>query len=306
MVKLKNPLLSLGARNTISKAITFVRRRSQNIAEKKPEVKDVQSTAQLSWRHMFLKCTALWNALSATEQAQWESLARPLHMTGYAYWQSQCLRPNPGIYLPLQGGTMSGDIDMAKHRILKLPIPVDSQEPVTLAHLAIAANLPTHGAPQHTDVTRDKVVPANSGICSAGAPATWGFYPTWDGGANLNQPGGTMFMKVPDDFVSFTSLKAIWASIAAAGNMFWGLQVFHAAQGEDRQTHFEASGTGLTATGGANIQNVQEPATPLTLPNLALGDFMGIYFYRTGSDASDTLNSIVHFLGVLLTYTASQ
>ena len=134
MVKLKNPLSSLGASGSISKAISFVRRRKQNIAEKKPEVKDVQTTAQLSWRHMFLKCTALWNALSAAEQAQWESLARPLHMTGYAYWQSQCLRPNPGIYLPLQGGTMQGDIDMAKHRVLKLPLATDNQEPISLAY----------------------------------------------------------------------------------------------------------------------------------------------------------------------------
>ena len=55
-------------------------------------------------------------------------------MTGFAYWQSQCLRPNPGIYLPLQGGTMQGNIDMAKYRILNLSLPVDDQEPITLAY----------------------------------------------------------------------------------------------------------------------------------------------------------------------------
>jgi len=133
MVKLKNPLLSFDARNTLSKAITFVKRRGQNIAEKKPEVKDVKSLAQLSWRHMYLKAVALWHALSAAEKQEWESLARPKHMTGFAWFMSQCLRPNPGIYLPLQGGTMSGDIDMAKNRLLKLPLPTDSQEPLTLA-----------------------------------------------------------------------------------------------------------------------------------------------------------------------------
>lgn len=134
MVKLRNPLISLAASNTISKAITFVRRRSQNIAEKKPEIKDVQSTAQLSWRHMYQKCAALWHTLSDAEQAEWNSLGGIKHMTGFAYWQSQCLRPNPGIYLPLQGGTMSGNIDMAKNRILRLPLPVDSQEALTLAY----------------------------------------------------------------------------------------------------------------------------------------------------------------------------
>ncbi|GAI05556.1 unnamed protein product, partial [marine sediment metagenome] len=44
------------------------------------------------------------------------------------------LRPNPGIYLPLQGGTMSGNIDMAKNRLLKLPAPTDDQEPATKAY----------------------------------------------------------------------------------------------------------------------------------------------------------------------------
>lgn len=131
---IKNPLLSLGARNTISKAVTFVRRRGQDVAEKKPEIIDAKSSAQLSWRHMYQKCAVLWNALSATEKQEWESLARSRHMTGFAWFQSQCLRPNPGIYLPLQGGTMQGDIDMAKYKLLKLPLPTDDQEPITLAY----------------------------------------------------------------------------------------------------------------------------------------------------------------------------
>jgi hypothetical protein len=52
-------------------------------------------------------------------------------MTGYAWFISQCLRPNPGIYLPLQGGTMTGDIVMDKNRLLKLPLPTDNQEAAT-------------------------------------------------------------------------------------------------------------------------------------------------------------------------------
>ncbi|GAI72428.1 unnamed protein product, partial [marine sediment metagenome] len=63
-------------------------------------------------------------------------------MTGFAYWQSQCLKPNPGIYLPLQGGTMQGDIDMAKYRILKLPLPTDAQEAASKTYIDQAiANL---------------------------------------------------------------------------------------------------------------------------------------------------------------------
>lgn len=163
MSNLKNPLLSLDARGTLSKAITFVKRRKQNIAEKKPEILDAQTTAQLSWRHMFNKCTALWHALSAVEQADWESLARSRHMTGYAYWQSQCLRPNPGIYLPLQGGTMSGDIDMAKNRVLKLPLPTDSQEAASKAYVdaGVASATYTEGARVFHDAIQ--LIPNNVG-----------------------------------------------------------------------------------------------------------------------------------------------
>ncbi|MBA7685925.1 hypothetical protein ES703_94356 [subsurface metagenome] len=79
---------------------------------------------------MYHKCAALWGDLSATEKSEWESLARPKHMTGFAYWQSQCLKPNPGIYLPLQGGTMQGDIEMDGYHIHGLPAPVHLQDPL--------------------------------------------------------------------------------------------------------------------------------------------------------------------------------
>lgn len=134
MALLKNPLLSLRARGGLTKALTFLRRRGQNIVEEKPVPDDARSLAQLSWRHMYQKAVALWHALSAAEKEEWESSARPKHMTGFAWFMSQALRPNPGLYLPLQGGTMSGNIDMAKNRILKLPLPSDSQEPLTLAY----------------------------------------------------------------------------------------------------------------------------------------------------------------------------
>ncbi len=113
----------------------------QQIVEKKPELKDVKSTAQLSWRHMFLKAVALWHALSAEEKAEWESAATPRHMTGYAWFVSQALRPNPGIYLPLQGGIMQGLIDMDGYAIQDMLDPVAAQDADTKAarDAAIAA-----------------------------------------------------------------------------------------------------------------------------------------------------------------------
>lgn len=131
MTKIRIPLLSFGAKGGLGKALSFRRSHKETIAEKKPIVVDVESGYQLSWRHMYQKCTALWHLLSATEKQEWESAARRKHMTGYAWFISQCLKPNPGIYLPLQGGTMLGNIDMAKHRLLKLPLPTDDQEAAT-------------------------------------------------------------------------------------------------------------------------------------------------------------------------------
>ena len=61
---------------------------------------------------MYQKAVALWHGLSAAEKGEWESQARPKHMTGFAWFMSQALKPNPGLYLPLQGGTMQGIIEM--------------------------------------------------------------------------------------------------------------------------------------------------------------------------------------------------
>ncbi|GAH87777.1 unnamed protein product, partial [marine sediment metagenome] len=98
----------------------------------------------ISWRTMFTQCSSLWHDLSNAEKQSWESAARPLHMTGYAWYISQCLRPNPGIYLPLAGGTMSGNIDMDTLRILKLPAPVADEEPSRKSELdTLSALVPT-------------------------------------------------------------------------------------------------------------------------------------------------------------------
>lgn len=88
---------------------------------------------------MYQKAAALWHLLSAEEKADWESGARTKHMTGFAWFMSQCLKPNPGIYLPLQGGIMQGDIDMADHKITDLPQPATDQEAATKKYVDDAA-----------------------------------------------------------------------------------------------------------------------------------------------------------------------
>ncbi len=123
MAKLKNPLLSLRASGSLGQLLSFCRRKNANIVEKKPVPVDAATSAQLYHRNMFGLCVDLWHTLSDAEKAVWESAGTVRHMTGYAWYLSQCLRPNPGIYLPLAGGAMSGEIDMDSNLITDLPAP---------------------------------------------------------------------------------------------------------------------------------------------------------------------------------------
>jgi hypothetical protein len=132
VTKAKNPLWSLSAHGKLGDVI-LRRRGKQVVAEKPPVLKDQRSPGQLSWRHMYQKAIALWNALGSAEKQEWESLARPKHMAGMAWFISQALKPNPGLYLPLQGGIMQGDINMSTHAITSLPDPTANQDADTKA-----------------------------------------------------------------------------------------------------------------------------------------------------------------------------
>lgn len=133
MAKLTNPLMSLKAIGALGKDFTIRQRGKHSILEKKPHPTDARSLAQLSWRTMYQKATALWHALSDAEKQSWESTARPFHMTGYAYFMSKALKPNPGIYLPLAGGTMQGTINMDGNAILGLSAPLYLLSPVPIS-----------------------------------------------------------------------------------------------------------------------------------------------------------------------------
>ena len=164
-----------------------------------------------------------------------------------------------------------------------------------------------HGPADHNDRTRTVFLPANEAYISAGTPnwadQKWAIV---EGGANVDEPSLAFTMKVPDDFVSFGSIKAVWMCGAAAGNMYWLMNAAYAASGENCLIHTDTPAVGVTATGGGGIVNMQEPANPLTLANLTLGDYIGIMFHRNGAHASDTLNAVVNLFGILFTYIADQ
>ena len=76
MAKADKPLLSLGARGTISDSLTFQKRRnrSSTIARRKPIPTDPKSEAQLAQRQKYRDAVDAWHALSPEEQQAWRGV----------------------------------------------------------------------------------------------------------------------------------------------------------------------------------------------------------------------------------------
>ncbi len=77
---------------------------------------------------MWQLAASLWHELSESGILEWERAGTRRGMTGFAWYMSQALRPNPGIYLPLAGGNMTGQIDMQWQQITGLPPPLDATD----------------------------------------------------------------------------------------------------------------------------------------------------------------------------------
>jgi len=102
---------------------------------------------------MWQLAASLWHQLSPADKIDWENAATPRHMTGYAYYMSQALRPNPGIYLPLAGGVMSGAIDMDGHQVEGLVDPTNNGQAARKGYVdsEIAAAVAPKGARVYRD-----------------------------------------------------------------------------------------------------------------------------------------------------------
>lgn len=165
--------------------------------------------------------------------------------------------------------------------------------------------LEVHGAAYHTDINRELFIPAFWAKITGCIQSNKGEFPCIRFTDGQDQQFLTI-MKVPDDFVSFVSLKAIWLSDVAAGNMYWQTHAGYATHGESYATHSDTPAYGVTATSGNNFFNIQEPTNPLTLASLAIGDIVNFRFQRDGGHINDTLNSWVWVFGLLFTYEANQ
>lgn len=166
------------------------------------------------------------------------------------------------------------------------------------------AELPSHGKDQHDNVTREIFIPASTGWTN-GAMGQVGNKPVAVLSDDVTQFVAVL-MKVPDDFVSFVKVEAVWFCATGVGNMYWQFRADYGAKDEDYHYYTEDTTIGVTATGGALDQNVQESSDPLALTDLALGHYLGIELNREAGNALDTLNVDVDVLGFLFTYVANE
>lgn len=274
MAKLKNPLLALKAIGKIG-SITLRRSRKQTIAEKVPVVPDAKTAAQLSWRTMYQKCVDLWHSLSSAERLTWESDARPRHMTGYAWYLSQCLRPNPGIYLPLAGGTMQGAIQMDGNQVHGLPAPVHVNDAARKAYVDAA----------------EFFVPALA-LLGGGATLT----ATLPSGVLLwtADSYGDVVFSIPADFSSITDAVLVVIPLSTQAAADWDIRARYQSIGEARGTHDESDNASTY-----NVTNdiLFEVDISGILTVLAAGDCVGVRL-TTKNDAHDLV-----LLGVRFKYS---
>lgn len=288
MAKPKQPLLSFKARGSLGHALTYARVRGVTVAKRIPTPNQPRTLLQLYRRNLYSLALEWWRSLTPAQAAELRTQAAALGLPIYQYFMKVVL---------------STVIDHATRHELG---GADQVSVAGLSGVLADDQAPqVHGPAKHTNVPRELFIPATEGYASGAVVSFWPYYST------LKLPDGVnawfnLTTRVPDDFVAFLSMKMVWGAAAAAGNLEWRQIARYAAAGEVRHAHTENLGLGLTATLGNNIINVSEHPLPLTLANLAKGDYLGIYTYRLGTGVGDTLNVDVYVLGLLFTYTADQ
>lgn len=110
---------------------------------------------------MWQLASELWHGLSESEILEWERAGTRRGMTGFAWYMSQALRPNPGIYLPLAGGIMAGDIVMNTYQIHDLPAPATAGDAARKAYVDAMIAAAGLGKGCRAIRSTDQVIPHN-------------------------------------------------------------------------------------------------------------------------------------------------
>lgn len=95
--KLKNPVTSLEAHGSLGSSLSFTRRRSVNIVEKKPIPAYRRTLPQVYQRWLYEDYAYLWTQQKAATQRQYAALGTRFHLTGFQYWMKYQLTHLPDI-----------------------------------------------------------------------------------------------------------------------------------------------------------------------------------------------------------------
>jgi len=109
MTKLKTPLLSFRAQGSIGKQLTFAGIKGGTIAKTIPSHRDARTLPQLYQRWRFRDAIYYWKWLPEFNRAAYKVAARPLNMTGWAYFLSQYLPDPPDQVLWLRNDEQAGN-----------------------------------------------------------------------------------------------------------------------------------------------------------------------------------------------------
>jgi len=106
MAKLKSPLLSFGASQSIADTLTFQKRSGTSFARRKPTPTGIPTTAQIHRRNHYREICLYWQTLSPSVKQQWETDARRHKITGFNYFMRTELNrlTNLVLCLPLDEG----------------------------------------------------------------------------------------------------------------------------------------------------------------------------------------------------------
>jgi len=161
-----------------------------------------------------------------------------------------------------------------------------------------------HGATRHTDIARELFIAP-----SPYTTGTWGEHHYTP--AVLCDPAAASNIayhgfNVPNDFVSFTSVKVIWAGKAGVAGQDVRISTSSRwkAASEGLNTHNETPADQTLDC--AALDTRYDSNLNYAMATLAKGDNVGMWVKRLGSHALDTLTGDMCIYGLLFTYVAEQ
>ena len=159
-----------------------------------------------------------------------------------------------------------------------------------------------HGAAQHADVTRYKFYPVPTQVGDSPARINVQAY-----GVNMTDGNNLLAAlegKIPSGFVSIVSVQPVIIALGD-GDLVWRLESYYASNGQVRNVHNEVPGVVTTNVAAFDITELPDQSGSIFLA-LVEADYFALQFTRRGDLPGDTVDADVHYLGVLVGYTAEQ